>query len=81
MTKPILKAHNRLAIAKTCRILCCIIPKRGPVPTLVHLSVASHPIAMTIERSVVRVAYNVLAEGVKAMQGMMRGERRKLLAL
>jgi hypothetical protein len=36
---------------------------------------------MTIERSVVRVAYNVLAEGVKAMQGMMRGERRKLLAL
>jgi hypothetical protein len=48
---------------------------------LVHLSVASHPIAMTIERSVIRVAHNVLAEGVKAMQGMMQGERRKLFAL
>jgi hypothetical protein len=48
---------------------------------LVHLSITSHPIAMTIERSVIRMAHNVLAKSVKAMQGMMRGEGRELLAL
>jgi hypothetical protein len=46
-----------------------------------HLSITSHPVAMTVERSVVRMAHNVLAEGIEAMQGVMRGKGRKFLAL
>ena len=81
MAKAILKAHARLAIAKTCSVLRCIVSKRVPVPALVHLSVASHPIAMTVERRVICMAHDVLAQGVKAMQGMMRRKRRVLFAL
>ena len=80
-TKVVRKGHTRLAIAEASRVLRCIIPQCGPVPTLMHLAITSHAIAVAIERSVIRMAHNVLTQGVETMQSVMRGEGRELLAL
>jgi hypothetical protein len=76
----VLKAHTRLPVAETSRVPRGIIPEDVPVLTLMQLSVTSHTVSMAVQWSVVRVAHNVLAQGVEAVKDVVHGKLRRCIA-
>jgi hypothetical protein len=78
--KVVLKAHAWFPVAETSRVPRGIIPEGVPVLTLMQLSITSHTVAVAVQRSAVRVAHDVLAQGVEAVKGMVHGELRRCIA-
>lgn len=60
-TEEVFVTHARLMIPITRSVLSRIVSQLVPVSTLVQLPVASHPIAFSVKRGIVRMAHDVLA--------------------